>query len=66
MSSTYILSNVLVKMAEYTTCRYGKVGATDFCLCTSRGFEDKRFLTVKSKSKVEKLECLASVLDHEL
>ena len=49
----YILS-ILVKMAkEDTTCRYSKVGATDFCLCTSRGFEGKRFLTVKSNSKVE-------------
>ena len=51
----YTLSNVLVKMAEDRTCRYGKAGrdATDFCLCTSQGFEGKRFLTVKSNSKVK-------------
>ena len=51
----YTLSNVLVKMAEDRTCRYEKAGrdATDFCLCTSRGFEGKRFLTVKSNSKVK-------------
>ena len=30
-----------------------QVDATDFCLCTSRGFEGKRFLTVKSNSKVK-------------
>ena len=62
----YILS-ILVKMAkEDTTCRYSKVGATDFCLCTSRGFEGKRFLTVKhfkagklSAQKSVKLGCFA-------
>ena len=50
----YYTLSILVKMAEEdTTCRKSKVGATDFCLCTSRGFEGKRFLTVKSNSKVE-------------
>ena len=53
MCTTYCLFLWRWRRREDTTCRYSMVGATDFCLCTSRGFEGKRFLTVKSNSKVE-------------